>query len=206
MNGIEFYKWYNEEATEQDKQLHDRLYDFEEYFADMLFEKDTVADSITRYHVEDLEGNDCGEESAIIPDELRCFSFDQIKTKCEDMPDNIAGSYDCKKRLLTVSTKAIHDDAVILHEMIHMYEDVLNRQPIFYHDALLWLLYTDLREKISDLDTILNKHTHIAVGQSIYTKGGLHDVLFLLKSYNLDLWMGYPIGTVFRYRDYAKKE
>lgn len=29
--------------------------------------------------------------------------------------------------------------------------------------------------------------------------GGVHDLLFLLKSFDLDLRMNYPLGTVFGY-------
>ena len=33
----------------------------------------------------------------------------------------------------------------------------------------------------------------------LYEAGGLHDVLFLLKSFDLDIRKGYDLGTVFGY-------
>lgn len=206
MNDAEFLKWYYEEATEQDRLLHDKLEDFADLFSDMLFEEGTIVDSLIQCHVEDAEGNNCGEESAIIPDALKYFSYNQVKTKYAEMPKGFAGSYDDEEMLLILSPDAAGDDVVILHEMIHLHEHILNRQPLFYHDALLWVLYTQLKEKIENLDVMIAAHSHVALGQSLYARSGLHDVLFLLKSYDLDLKMGYPIGTVFRYRNYAKQE
>ena len=42
-------------------------------------------------------------------------------------------------------------------------------------------------------------HAHLLTGSTIYSSGGLHDILFLLKSFDLDIRMGYPLGTVFSY-------
>lgn len=83
--------------------------------------------------------------------------------------------------------------------MIHMYEFVVNGLPSFYHDTLFWCLYKDLRNKINELDEIIDAHNHLLNEQTIYSQGGSHDTLFLLKSFDLDLKNNYPLGTVFGY-------
>lgn len=62
-----------------------------------------------------------------------------------------------------------------------------------------WALYKDLRNKIPQLDEIITGHAHLLTGSTIYRSGGLHDILFLLKSFDLDIRMGYSLGTVFAY-------
>ena len=95
--------------------------------------------------------------------------------------------------------------------MIHLHEFVLNEQPLFYHDALPWLLYSDLGKRIVKLDEAILIHIHILNQQAIYNYGGLHDILFLLKSFDLDIRMNYQLGTVFGYdakelfKDYTYK-
>ena len=91
------------------------------------------------------------------------------------------------------------DDSVVLHEMIHLHEFVINELPLYFHDVLLWCLYKDLRGKISDLEQRIEDHGHIVNENHIERWGGTHDILFLLKSYDLDLRRGYPLGTVFGY-------
>lgn len=63
---------------------------------------------------------------------------------------------------------------------------------MFYHDAVLYCLYRDLNERIE-------AHGHILNSSQIAKTGGVHDILFLLKSFDLDLKMGYKLGTVFGY-------
>ena len=83
--------------------------------------------------------------------------------------------------------------------MIYLHEFVLNVLPLFYHDTVLWALYTELRKEIKNLDRIISSQAHILSGQKTYNEGGTHDILFLLKSLDLDLKMGYSLGTVFGY-------
>lgn len=100
---------------------------------------------------------------------------------------------------LKVDPRHIDDDYVILHEMIHMHEFVLEIYPTYYHDAILYSLYHDLRSKIEDLDRRMERQGHIVMQEELAQFGGVHDLLFLLKSFDLDLRMNYPLGTVFGY-------
>jgi len=54
-------------------------------------------------------------------------------------------------------------------------------------------------ELIPQLDEIITRHAHILTGSTLYSSGGLHDILFLLKSFDLDIRQGYPLGTIFAY-------
>ena len=83
--------------------------------------------------------------------------------------------------------------------MIHLHEAVINDLPMYFHDMLYWALYKELKVKILQLDEIITQHAHILTGSTLYSAGGLHDILFLLKSFDLDIRQGYPLGTVFAY-------
>jgi hypothetical protein len=80
--------------------------------------------------------------------------------------------------------------------------------PPFIRDALLISFYNDLKGKLStcnpgypnaDLDSLILDHAHFHNGKTITMIGGEHDVLFYLKSLDLDLRLGYQLGTVCGY-------
>ena len=83
--------------------------------------------------------------------------------------------------------------------MIHLYESFINELSWSRHDMLVWALFQDLREKIPALDEIVNHHSHQLTQANLESAGGNHDLLFLLKSFDLDIRMDYPLGTVFAY-------
>lgn len=64
---------------------------------------------------------------------------------------------------------------------------------------IFYCLYKSLKNRIDDLDDRIEAHGHLLNEQQIYSRGGSHDILFLLKSYDLDLKKGYKLGTVFGY-------
>lgn len=196
MDDREFCEWYNS-ALPEDKELHDRLYDFDKYFLDMLFDPESLVGALMRCQ-EKLDNGSWMDSFMERPSDLEFFSYNAIKTKVEPLK-GIGGYFKDEEQILCIAEGKTEKDNIILHEMIHMYESNLNKQPLFYHDTLLWALYNDLKEKIEHLGEIVSGHAHILVGQSIYNQGGEHDILFLLKSLDLDLKMGYPLGTVFGY-------
>lgn len=133
-----------------------------------------------------------------VPDELNSFSYAWFLYKSESI-GNYGGCFDEKECTLTVPSEHLDDDKTLLHEMIHLHEFVINRLPMFYHDMLLWALYLDLKIKIPQLDEIITDHAHLLNETDLYNRGGTHDVLFLLKSFELDIQMNYSLGTVFAY-------
>ena len=78
-------------------------------------------------------------------------------------------------------------------------------------NGMRWInLYLDLKGKLSadnpgypndDLDVLIHKHANFSDVLLIAEQGGSHDLLFFLKSLDLDLRFGYDLGTVFGYKD-----
>ena len=213
--------WLSEQATNEEKQLINKVEDFGDYFNDMLFDPDSITYDFIKCQVE-LQKTGESEETGKpeetvelkddefpIPNELKCFSYNFFHFKVEEMM-GCDGKFNHQEQALYISPMFLErkedtedekkkKDSIILHELIHLHEFVINDLPLFYHDTLYWVLYTDLKEKIPELDEIITRHAHILTESKFYSKGGLHDILFLLKSLDLDIKKGYPLGTVFDY-------
>lgn len=207
MDESAFLKW-RDSASEEEIKLHDMLYDFGDYFLDMLFEPESAVGSWIKCQVSLGKGN-WQDDVVSRPDELEYFSYSFFTTKVETLKGGYCGYYNKEQQLLCISAESLGNKSIILHEMLHLHETLLEGLPLFYHDTLLWVLYINLRDKINNLDDLVSGYAHILNEQSIYNKGGLHDILFLLKSFDLDIQMGYQLGTVFGYdmkelfRDYT---
>lgn len=193
----QFFEWYNSEASDPEKVLAEKVMDFGELFTDMLFRPGTSAYELTKVSVEDPDGSQrCVGWG--LPEELESFDYTSYFYKVEELSD-CDGYYNHADKTLCVAPDQVEVDATILHEMIHLHESVINDLPMYYHDMVYWALYKDLKEKIPGLDGIISHHAHILTGSDLYAAGGLHDILFLLKSFDLDIRQGYPLGTVFEY-------
>ncbi len=70
---------------------------------------------------------------------------------------------------------------------------------MYWHDTLYWPLYKNLRDKIPELDNIITDSAHLLNEYVFYMQGGLHNILFLLKRFDLDIRVGYALGTVLTY-------
>jgi hypothetical protein len=79
---------------------------------------------------------------------------------------------------------------ILLHEMIHAYEYILLEYP-FYHQYVLLKLYEKILSKIPNLIKI------IEADKNRYTIE--HTPLSLLKSFDIDLELGLPVGTIYSY-------
>lgn len=174
-----------------------RVGQYEEFFFDMQFKSNNTKDLIMVKALDD-DSEEWFECDWVIPEELDYFSYTWFNFKVEDLPD-CNGRYDLSNQTLTISPECLNDDRVILHELIHLHESVINSLPMYFHDSLLWALYQDLIKKIPELNEIVSSHGHILTGETITSLGGDHDILFLLKSFDIDIRMGYPLGTVFGY-------
>lgn len=200
MDEREFPHWYNEEASQADRALHDKLYDFDDLFADMRFEPDTTSYALACCQSQDPDSGEWAEDKVPLPEPLKYFGYSQVRTKVVEAIDHGLGFYDPGEKLLCLCAECADDDATLLHEMIHMHEDLINELPLYYHDTLLWALYKHLAGKVIGLDDAIDQHAHLLNESDIYYSGGLHDTLFLLKSFDLDMRMGYRLGTVFAYQ------
>ena len=186
-------------ASQDDLLLQDRVYELEGYFVDMLFENGTETYKLAQVQAQMGGEGDWIDTALDLPDAMEYFSLGWFTYHVKELDDGAAGIFNGMEYSLSVSPRYLNDNSVILHEMIHLHEFVIDLHPLFFHDAIFWCLYRKLSKKIPDLDERIEAHGHILNSNTIGRQGGTHDILFLLKSFDLDLQMGYQLGTVFGY-------
>ena len=179
-------KWYNENATESERLLADRVLRFENLFSDMLFWDD--ADN----------GENWLKTYSLLPAHITCFSIRFVHFSTIP-PAGYDAFYKHDELTLFVKPECILKDYIVLHEMTHLHESIINDLPPMFHESILWRLYTDLKKQVGRLDEIISNHTNLSKELAIAEIGGVHDLLFLLKSFDLDIRAGYSLGTVFGY-------
>ena len=184
--------------TALDHKLWEKVIQFSDFFEDMLFTPGTITYSFPECKMTDGNGNEIAP-TAVLPVGLHNFNYNSFYYRVREMTPPYMACFNKANYSLKVDPRHIDDDYVILHEMIHMHEFVLEIYPTYYHDAILYSLYHDLRSKIEDLDRRMERQGHIVMQEELAQFGGVHDLLFLLKSFDLDLRMNYPLGTVFGY-------
>lgn len=201
MNDSEFFEWYNFKATQEEKTVYDKMKRFEELFKDMVFASGTETSQFLECMIcNQINSNSVEWEKACIdiPEEIEYFEPTNNGVKVSLLEIGHA-QYDRDTKEITISPEFVDNDSTILHEMIHAYEDMLESQISFYRDAVLFSLYSRLSKRIPDLEEIIITHANIANQQILNKYGGVHDVLFILKSFDLDIKQGYQLGTVFGY-------
>ena len=193
-----WFDWYNEEATNAERYLFNRIEELGDLFGDMLFEKGSASYSLISCSSQREENGSWEEDEMGLPDLITNFTYEDYRTNVSGIVGS-DGYYDHENQIICLPPGAAQDDASILHEMIHLHEMLLSELEPYFHDIIFWALYQDLRKKIHGLDTIINEHAHVLNESQLYKAGGSHDILFLLKSLDLDLCMGYPLGRIFAY-------
>ncbi len=188
-------EWYHHEATPDEKEIYDCIWKHRRLFDDLSFQNNSCTFSL-------FEDND--------EHVLQSF-FDNLIVKICDFKDpNLLASYNSEYHTITVSPKVKTEEYCILHEMIHMFDKTYDGLSGL-RDAVRWRLYYSLRNKISGLDQAILDFTKARSLMSINRCPEnrdlfrqKHDTLFLLKSFDLDMKMGYQFGTVLGY-GYAEK-
>ena len=180
-----------------DFRLYDKVTEFEDMFDDMLFKKGTRPYELTLEKTTGEDGKECVRATSPC-EEMEYFSLEDFNYEAAEL-ESCDGYYDRQNNALVVSADELENDSTVLHEMIHLYESFINELSWSRHDMLVWALYQALREKIPALDEIVNHHSHQLTQTNLESAGGNHDLLFLLKSFDLDIRMDYPLGTVFAY-------
>lgn len=191
----DFFTWYNSEASQDDKLLTDKVFSYAPLFDDMLFRPGSITYDFTSCSINDSD--------VILhydlPEEIEYFDIEHYRFKVMAIGSEALGRYNQDSKTITINPDQLDNDSTILHEMIHLYELTINDLPIFYHDILCIALYKDLSSKISDLDTLIIKHANILNQYDLGNVGGIHDVLFYMKSLSLDITMNYPLNTIMGY-------
>ena len=180
------------------------------YFDDMRLAKGSIVEKFFWLSYQD------GSMEYALPHEFSSLlDANNYRYIVEETPDGIAGQCCNTEHIVTISPTYEEDDKTLLHEMIHVFigllgctEDFINPYgenvavgwiPPFVRDALMLSLYTELSHKIPDLDYRILAHANVHSGERITVEGGNHDVLFFLKSLDLDLKLGCPLGTICGY-------
>lgn len=187
-------------ASPDELHLLDKVYSFSDLFDDMIFAKGSSTYDFVKCQVKDTDSNENAwkDYRLTLPDELEYLSYGSFTYHVKELGKS-NGRFSGEDFSISISPNSIDDDSVILHEMIHLHEFVIDLLPTFFHDAILFCLYKDLSKKLCDLDDRIEAHGHILNSSAIAAIGGTHDILFLLKSFDLDLRKGYKLGTVFGY-------
>ena len=113
-------------------------------FNDMLFREGG-----STYHLLECKDKNGNIIPYPLPDILNNFSYYWFLYKIEDFSQVkrgmiTLGGFDAKHQVLAVSPECLERDSVILHEMIHMHEFVIDELPSYYRDTLLMQLHNDL--------------------------------------------------------------
>ena len=190
------YQKYFFKHSKKDDILFKKVLEYEfTYFDDMLFSVDSIVSEFVKYEY----SNDKGNMFTSWADMEMSLDENYFCCYVKRLEDNVEGRTNFPKRMIIVDPKYLDNDSVILHEMIHAYECLINDRWSFYHDILTLCLYKDLISKIPDLDGRILAHTHVLNGDRISRDGGAHDILFFLKSLDLDLRCNFKLGTVCGY-------
>ena len=127
---------------------------------------------------------------------LRCFVLFDLKVKTEgEYFDWINGPVDPAEKLLA---EKVGDFSEMFGDMVFEEGSITNRednvQPYEdYTDFGFWSIYYKVEQSLID-DVVENLMSECA-----FDRNGGHDILSLLKSIDLDIRMGYSLGTVFHY-------
>jgi hypothetical protein len=169
------------------------------YFEDFTFQPDSIAGDLLLVNTKYILKKDRPKRAEYWGDMFQ-VSIEDHRLRIKAI-EGIAGR--CEGKLITIHPDRIDSLEIILHEMIHAYENMLS-------DDLKELLYVrlyaklkanrKLKRQIPDLNySVLSpahhsEHDFFAMSRSAY-----HDTLFFLKSLDLDLRLGLPVGTVYGY-------
>lgn len=191
---------YWQSLSDAEMNIYNRMEQFSNYFDDMTFKKSSPTHELISIKSKFQDCDEWHDDETTLPVQIELFSYSLFKVAIADLDDSY-GQFEHETQTLTLDTKSVNDDSVLLHEMIHLHEYVLTDEiyTTMFTDAVFWGLYTSLREKIPSLDKIITAKLHILTAHGINSIGGNHSLLFLLKSFDIDIKMGYPLGTVYGY-------
>ena len=202
---------WQDSATAEELRLAEKAKKFEnEYFTDMTFIPNSfIHDYFIHEPVEEEDGFE-GEGG---------FNIDTLGisiTSCRfkiSRSKKYEGYYSIGKRIITISAEKMEDDSILLHEMIHAYEDMMLNKDylglrLTLRELLTHFLDKALSKKIMNLEDVIHEFIHIRPYDDKTRDGGFHGLLFLLKSLDLDLRLKIKPGTVFGYGldKYAKEK
>lgn len=212
LNSSQFANWLWNEASPDEHALWDKTAEMMyEHFEDMLFRRDTITESFAKVQVMETKGDihsddymdgEWIDEILSLPDQIEYFSADNLRVKIADLPDakgifHVRSEDDIPE--IVIDRKYKDDDTVIAHELIHLFVTLLDEYVPYAHDIVFWALYQGLKTRIDNLDQAITRHLILLNTRDINLEGGKHDLLFFIKSLDMDVRLGTDLGTVFGY-------
>ena len=185
-----YYEWL-ENRTEKEKDLELFVLLHENLFDDMCFDRGSITGE---YMIRDNEYKQFENDLSLDAEYFK-FIVDNIQ--------EFDGTTYRNDRKIIIKDKCCTNEPIILHEMIHAHEFIINLRNPILKDIVLLELYKNLKLKIPRLDDWIFNHANIPHNLDLASKYGEHDLLFFLKSLDLDLKCGFDLFTVFGY-DYNR--
>lgn len=185
----EYYEWWNN-RPQKVLRICEKVIEYEMYFTDMSLNqngllKDYMASPLGVF----LEA----------PEELLLHNPSSYFKICVDDLKDCAGCVNEQEKILAIDNHYTEKKEIILHEMIHAHEVLLAEKNMLLRDVLLFELYKKLKPLYPNLDKIIKHHANFYRYNQAIGNGGVHDILFLLKSLDLDNVLGLKPGTIFGY-------
>ena len=188
-----------ENATKTEQERSDRcriseaVEKLEPMFADMLLEDGSASDPAADTEIQ-LEDGTWEKYHYPVPEVLAYYSVSQFRLEICNRTDSYARFYP-KERRFVFSEKGLKDEALLLHEMIHMHEYALSQLPSQYRERVAACLCESLQKNIYDVDQMVKENLSFFQDSSVDREE--HDTLFYLKSLALDMRMHYKLGTIY---------
>lgn len=184
----ECYEWWNF-RPDNVLQVCEKIKEYEAYFTDMSLNKNGL---LKNYLASPLDNP---LDELLLYNPSSCF-----KVCVNDLTGyGYAGCVNKQNRILAIDNLSANKKEVILHEMIHAHEILLEEKSILLRDALLLELYNKLKPIYPTLDQMIKHHANFYRYKQTVADYGEHDILFLLKSLELDDVLKVKPGTVFGY-------
>ena len=183
--------------TERTEELNRKVLEYEKaYFEDMTFQPGSITGDIFVECEQQIFSKHKDNEYWDIPGAGFDLSIKKYPFRLKRMK-NAEGKFDHKKGLVFISPDC-NNHNIILHEMIHVYDWMLDLCfPFPLRDVLLIRLYDKLKGKIKRLDKLIMVWAHYLNQLRIINgREGEHGVLFYLKCLDLELRIGVPFGTI----------
>lgn len=186
--------WNNRDSATSSLQLQISAYE-QEYFKDILLKTSEISQYFTAF--------DDNMEEIALPYDSNFFdlSLDTHKyTFHIDTLNTCAGLHNSTNHSITIDIKQLSNKEIILHEMVHAYENILDTHKIYALKEIIFLeLYKYLQKQNIDVDGRILAHSNLLSNIDITEQGGKHSIFFLLKTLELDLKCNLPLGTICGY-------
>ena len=181
----ERFTHWRKTRSEEEWELFTRMMAFEEdYFEDMTLSKDSDISAFTDEETGEMVDNPT--------DYSQYLSLNKYRIYVVPYDGSIGGCYFPLEKKFEIADKYVEDETILLHEMIHAYEELLTAQENNYYVCIK--LYEKLRTQVPELMSMIATHSHDFIREES------HSPFFLLKSFDLDIRLGKPFGTVCGYK------